>query len=466
MLVRSRPTTCWAYLVANGRFGGGVGDDHAALEDARADPDEGEAVAVGDVHAGLHLEHEGAERRVDRAWRTDRVGAGAGRGGEVDEGVQQVADAEVEHGRAEQHRGALRGQEAVDVVAGSGLGEQLALLLGLHEGVALQGDRRVGVQVLLGGDGGTAVGAGEAQVAAGGDVQDAAEVAGDADRPVQRGRLQTGALADLVHQVEGVVARPVPLVDHGDDRDAPVPADLEQLHRLRLEALGGVDEHHGGVDRRQHPVGVLGEVGVAGGVDQVDHGAAVAELQGGRGDRDAALALDVHPVGHGAAAAVLAVHGAGAGHHPGVQGQGLGERRLAGVGVADHGERPAAGGLRGRLGGRGPRHARRAHRVGPSCNLTGATSLRSTSGPPAGGHSDGTSAARVVRNRRNRPPGGERSGGVRRSARPAWPAGAQGCSASNSASATTSSSASRRMWPRTAWSRRMIRAALSPQVDR
>ncbi len=45
---------------------------------------------------------------------------------------------------------------------------------------------------------------------------------------------------------------------------------LEQLEGLRLEALGGVDEHHGRVDGRQHAVGVLGEVGVTGGVDEVD----------------------------------------------------------------------------------------------------------------------------------------------------------------------------------------------------
>ncbi len=60
------------------------------------------------------------------------------------------------------------------------------------------------------------------------------------------------------------------LID-GDDGDAAVATHLEQLEGLRLEALGGVDEHHRGVDGGQHPVGVLGEVGVAGGVDEIDH---------------------------------------------------------------------------------------------------------------------------------------------------------------------------------------------------
>ena len=74
------------------------------------------------------------------------------------------------------------------------------------------------------------------------------------------------------------------------------PADLEQLERLRLDALGRVEHHDRGVGRGQHPVGVLGEVPVAGGVEQVDDVVAVGELQHGRGDRDAPLLLELHPV--------------------------------------------------------------------------------------------------------------------------------------------------------------------------
>ena len=223
--------------------------------------------------------------------------------------------------------------------------EQLDLLDGLLPGVALAGQRGLGGQRLLGGDGGAAGGAGEAAVGAVRAVQHAAEVAGDADRPGQRRRGEPGALVDLVHQLQGVLARAVPLVDHREHRDAAVPADGEELHRLGLEALGGVDQHHRGVDGGEDAVGVLGEVGVAGGVEQVDHRVAVLELQGRRGDGDAALLLDVHPVRHRAAPARLAVHRAGLADDPGVQGQGLGERGLAGVGVADDGEGAPPAGL-------------------------------------------------------------------------------------------------------------------------
>jgi hypothetical protein len=78
------------------------------------------------------------------------------------------------------------------------------------------------------------------------------------------------------------------------------------------------------------------------GVEQVHDVVAVAELQRGRGDRDAAGLLHVLPVRHGAAAAGLAVHSTGLADDVGMQGQRLGERRLAGVRVTDDGERAPA----------------------------------------------------------------------------------------------------------------------------
>ncbi len=159
---------------------------------------------------------------------------------------------------------------------------------------------------------------------------------------------QLDLLLDQVHQLERRQPGTVPLVDHGDHRDAAQRADLEELEGLRLEPLAGVDQHHGGVDRGQHAVGVLGEVAVAGGVDEVDHVVAVDELQRGRGDRDPARLLHGHPVGHGGAPVALAVHGSGLGDHPRVQRERLGEGGLAGVGVADDGEGTAGTGVRHR----------------------------------------------------------------------------------------------------------------------
>ena len=125
----------------------------------------------------------------------------------------------------------------------------------------------------------------------------------------------------------------------------PGAADLEQLERLGLDALGRVEHHHDGVDAGEHAVGVLGEVPVAGRVEQVDDVVAVRELQHRRADRDAPLALQLHPVRRRRPPPVAGLDRAGPLHGAGVEQELLGERRLAGVGVADDGERAPAGGL-------------------------------------------------------------------------------------------------------------------------
>ncbi len=173
------------------------------------------------------------------------------------------------------------------------------------------------------------------------------EVSGDADRPGQGSGPQPDPCLDLVHQFQGMAAGTVPLVDHRNDRDPTVLTNLEQLQRLRLKAFRGVDEHHRGVDGRQHPVGVFGEVGVTRGIEQVDHAVAVWELQRRRCDRDAPGLLHLHPVRHRRATARFAVDRACFGDGPAVQRQCLGQRGFAGVGMADDGERSAAACLSG-----------------------------------------------------------------------------------------------------------------------
>jgi hypothetical protein len=58
------------------------------------------------------------------------------------------------------------------------------------------------------------------------------------------------------------------LVGKGDDRHVAQPA--EELAGLLLDAPGGVEHHHRTVDRAQRAVGVLAEILVARGVEQVN----------------------------------------------------------------------------------------------------------------------------------------------------------------------------------------------------
>ena len=207
-----------------------------------------------------------------------------------------------------------------------------------------------GCDVLLGCRGGAAGGAGEPDEVAGSSVQHALKVSGDADRPCQRCGFESDAFVDLVEEFQCVPTRAIPLIDHGDDRDASVTTHLEQFESLRLKAFRRIDQHDRAIDRAEHAVGVFGEVRVPRGVEQIDDavlpvGRDIGELQGGGCDRDAPGLFHLHPVRHRGAASGLAVDGAGLVDHPGVQDQCLGERRLARVGVADDGEGPSTEGL-------------------------------------------------------------------------------------------------------------------------
>ncbi len=170
-------------------------DNHAALEHAGDDAHERQTVAVRGVHTGLHLEDDRTERIGDLARLAAEVFAPTRRRRQFDEGVEDLADAEVEHRGREDHRGgSLTGEEHLLIVVLAGSGEQFTLLgRGLPLGAFL-GERRVGVHDLFGGgDLRAACGTGEADVLASLTVftapQQSAEVAGDADRPVQGGSV-------------------------------------------------------------------------------------------------------------------------------------------------------------------------------------------------------------------------------------------------------------------------------------
>ena len=163
-----------------------------------------------------------------------------------------------------------------------------------------------------------------------------------ADGPVDGVGVDAQLVLQLLAQLEGVPGLPVHFVDEGEDGDIPQAAHLEELARLGLHALGGVDDHNGAVCRHQGAVGVLREVLVAGGVQDVDAEALVLELHHGGGDGDAPLLLDLHPVGGGGSGVLFALHHPGLGDGPAVEQEFFRQGGLARVGVGDDGEGAAA----------------------------------------------------------------------------------------------------------------------------
>ena len=85
------------------------------------------------------------------------------------------------------------------------------------------------------------------------------------------------------------------------------------------------------IDRRQRAIGVFGEVLVAGRVQQVEDAIGIFERHHRSDDRNAALALDAHPVGAGLPPLGLGAHLAGKLDGAAEQQELFGQCRLAGV---------------------------------------------------------------------------------------------------------------------------------------
>ena len=77
------------------------------------------------------------------------------------------------------------------------------------------------------------------------------------DRPVHGVGSDTKFLFQLVDEVKGITRLVVELVDEGEDRDMAHRANLEELARLRLDTLCGINHHHGTVRCHQGTVGIL-----------------------------------------------------------------------------------------------------------------------------------------------------------------------------------------------------------------
>ena len=258
---------------------------HAALKFAGDHAHEGQVIAMLLVHACLNLKDDAGEFIAYFADLVDSTGGSLNRlrirfarvrgRGNGTQRIQDLVHTKVQHRRGKNERGSHALLKKLLIMQGTIGGEELGLFdRGFpHIFFLLTGGIRV--EVFLWSNGGTASGADEVDILIGlailVDVCQAAEVAGYAHRPVQRGGLQLDFVDDLINELQGLAAHAVPLIDHSDDGQAAGLADAEELEGLGLEALGGVDKHDCRIYRGEHAVGVFRKVRVAWGINQVDH---------------------------------------------------------------------------------------------------------------------------------------------------------------------------------------------------
>ena len=119
-----------------------------------------------------------------------------------------------------------------------------------------------------------------------------------ANRPVDRTGADAQHVLNLVHQLKRVSRFTIHLVDEGEDRDTPHDTDLEQLDGLGLNTLGSVNNHDRAVGRHEGTVGILREVLMSRGVQDVNAVVVILKLHNGRGNGNTSLLLDLHPVGN------------------------------------------------------------------------------------------------------------------------------------------------------------------------
>jgi hypothetical protein len=100
-------------------------------------------------------------------------------------------------------------------------------------------------------------------------------------------------LEHLIHHLVRVDARAIDLVDDDDRRQAHLERLLGDEAGLRHRAFVGIDEQEHRIDHAEHALDLATEVGVAGGVDDVDARALPRHRGALREDRDAAFALEV-----------------------------------------------------------------------------------------------------------------------------------------------------------------------------
>ena len=137
---------------------------------------------------------------------------------------------------------------------------------------------------------------------------------------------------DLVQDFLEPRVGPVDLVDDDDRRQPPLERLPQHEAGLRQRPLGRVDQQQHAVDHRERALDFAAEVGVAGGVDDVDQRVAVVDGGVLGEDGDAALALEVGIVHRALGDALVGAENAAL-----VQ-QGVDERGLAVVDVGDDGD--------------------------------------------------------------------------------------------------------------------------------
>ena len=127
-------------------------------------------------------------------------------------------------------------------------------------------------------------------------VVNALEVDAIAERPIHGQGVNAKDRLEFIEELKRRPRWSVELVHESEDWNSSLTADFKKFARLGFDALTRIDHHHGSIDGGENAVGVFRKIFVARSVEEVHHASVVVELQDCRGDRNATLLFEFHPV--------------------------------------------------------------------------------------------------------------------------------------------------------------------------
>ena len=269
-----------------------------------AHPHKGDAITMTRIHVRLDLEHKTTQRVLAGSHMArDRVPA-LRRWRPLHELVEHFPHPEITQGSAKEHRAQLTRQEGFHVKLVTRATHQFDFIDKIFVLFTQQSPRLRGIQALYA----PVIGQyrtlprGELMEHIGIQVVHPLEFLTHTHRPVDGCALNLQNLLDFVQQLYRVANIAVHFVDEAEDGRIAQTTDIHQLDGAILDTLGTVNHHQRRIDSGQRAIGILGEVLVPRGIQQVHYALSIGKLHHRRGDRDAALLLHAHPVGGGVGA--------------------------------------------------------------------------------------------------------------------------------------------------------------------
>ena len=117
------------------------------------------------------------------------------------------------------------------------------------------------------------------------------------NRPRDRVTFDVEIRLHITYELERILAGAITLVHKSENWNSALLADLEKLSRSLFDSTPVVEKHHCGIGGDQGSVSVLGKILVAWSIEEIHVVAIVLELHHARGHGNAALLLELHPVG-------------------------------------------------------------------------------------------------------------------------------------------------------------------------